>query len=95
MDLNDLLNIDIKNLADKKYEVLKEHAINKLKEIIIFLENDELQYVANLLSFSPAGDDMGCDNYFIDFSYNTTEMMDLADILYKLAELKNVEIHLD
>lgn len=92
MDLNDVLKLDIKNLANEQYKALKQHTISKLEEIILLLKEDKLQDVFNRLKFSPDGDGWGSENYFINFSYNETEKMDLENILSKMAELKNIKI---
>lgn len=95
MDLNDVLNLDIKTLSNAQYEALKKHTIERLNEVINLLNEDKLQEIAYLLKFSRDGDGWGSENYFIDFSYNDTECMDLGEILLKMAKLKNLEIDLD
>ena len=91
MNLNDILNLDIKNLSNKQYDALKKHTINKLEEVISYLKLDDLQGVYNLLEFSADGDGWGSENYFINFSYKE-EPMDLNDILHNMECLKNIEI---
>ena len=95
MSLEELLNLNIQNLTDAKYEALKKHTINKLNNVINLLEKDELQKIAFLLSYSDAGDGWGNENYFINFGYNDTDILDLGEILIQMASLKNIEIDLD
>lgn len=95
MDLNDVLNLDIKTLSNAQYEALKKHTIERLNKVINLLNEDKLQKIAYLLKFSDSGDGWGSENYFIDFSYNDNECMDLGEILLKMAKLKNIEIDLD
>ena len=91
MNLNDILNLDIKNLSNKQYDALKEHTIKILEEVISYLKLDDLQGVYDLLEFSPDGDGWGAENYFINFTYNS-EPMDLNDIIDLMSRLKNIEI---
>jgi len=95
MDLNDVLNLDIRALSNAQYEALKKHTIERLNKVINLLNEDKLQEIAYLLKISCAGVGWGSENYFIDFSYNDTECMDLGEILLKMARLKNIEIDLD
>jgi hypothetical protein len=95
INLDDLLNIDIENLANAQYDALKKHTIDKLRLVIELLEIDDLQGVADLLKFSPDGDGWGSENHFIDFSYNDRYNRDLGDILEQMASLKNEKIKLE
>ena len=92
MGETNIMDIDVNNLQQKQYEYLLNHAIKILDEIKDDLKNGRLQNVLDRLKFSPAGDCMVFDNYFINFSYRKNERMDLADILNKMANLSNYDL---
>lgn len=67
-----------------KYNRLKKEVIEKLQLFIKYIENDELEKAESMLDYSPAGDDMGCDNDFIYFDGkdeygNTKDLGDMVD----------------
>ena len=90
MNLENILNLDIKNLKREQYRALKKHTINRLEEIINYLKVDDLEGVLNMMKYSPSGDEMGCDNYFINFSFkedydeNPMDLMDIIDLMKNL-----------
>ena len=73
-----------------KYTKCKENAINLLKKVITLLQNSEYEEIVELTAYSPAGDDMGCDNDYINFGscYGTTE----SDILSLCGYLRDLNI---
>lgn len=93
MELDDVLNLDLDNLADMKYKALKKHTIKVLKKITELIENDKLEEAEKMLANSPAGDCMGCDNNYINFEYrikipNYDDGMDIGRVLEDLENLK-------
>ena len=90
MDIKELMGIDIDNLAEKQFYALKEHTIGILKNIINLLEEENFIEIPNMLSYSPSGDGYGCDNYFINFSYDEQFTADLYDRIDELIRLKNI-----
>jgi hypothetical protein len=88
IDLYELMQTKPEELAKIQYEKLKEHTINRLRKIINLIENDAFDEVRNKLTFSPAGDGMGSDHWFIDFDYGSTEM-DLMEVINVLENLKS------
>ena len=87
-----IMDINVNNLKNKQYEFLKNNTKCILNNILTYLEANNLQLIQNTLCYSPAGDGYGCDNYFINFSYKSGEIMDLQDILELMADLKGIEL---
>jgi hypothetical protein len=88
IDLYELMQTKPEELAKIQYEKLKEYTINTLTKIINLVENDAFEEVRKKLSYSPAGDGMGSDHWFIDFDYGSTEM-DLMEVINILEDLKS------
>ena len=77
------------NILDTNIEKLKQDQLKALQEQIkkvfdeiyrLFLEGKYKEIEEKYIKYSPAGDCMGCENYFINFSWND-EIMDISDIL--------------
>jgi len=81
-----------KEINKIKFTKVKEFAINRLKTIVNLLENDKFDEISQYTTYSPAGDYMGCDNNYIDFSeiggYESLDINQLSD------ELKNLKSQL-
>jgi hypothetical protein len=88
---DNIMDLDVTNLANKQYEYLKKHSIKILETIIDNLNNDKLQDIYDMLIFSSSGDGWGSENYYINFSYNN-EPMDIEEIIHKMAKLKNIKL---
>ena len=77
-----------KEINKIKFTKLKEFAINRLKTIANLIEKDKFDEIAKFTQFSPSGDDMGCDNNYIDFSeicgYGSLDILELASELQNL-----------
>ena len=82
-------DIEIKRI---KYNKLKKRVIERLKTITEMIENEEYDDVKNYLTVSPAGDGMGCENSYIDFSdiviLDEYDGTDLGNIISELIKLK-------
>lgn len=87
-----ILDTNIEKLKQDQSKALKEHITNVFNDILAKINKGNYQEIVDkYLKFSPAGDDMGCDNYFINFSWNE-ERKDISDVLEMLAELDNKKI---
>jgi hypothetical protein len=88
--LINLLETDPDNLYRKQLDGLKEHAVNVLKNIINLIEKEEFTKIEDLTEYSPAGDDMGCNNNFINFSPGGKEddSWDIMEITEKMQSIK-------
>jgi hypothetical protein len=73
---------DINKLRNKK---VKEYAISILHKVIEAIESNDLDSIQEYLSYSPSGDDMGCDNTFIDFGGVAGSSMDIKDLFQYLS----------
>jgi len=88
MDLYELMETEPEELAQLKYEKLKEHTLRILVEIKDLIENDAFNEIRKKLIFNPAGDYMGTSHCYIDFDYGNGEM-DLNEIINLLEFFKN------
>lgn len=84
--IEELLSLDIDNLAERQYEALKEDTCEKLNRIIKLIKNDEIEEITNLIAFSPAGDGWGSDNHYIEF-VNGSDIGEVIDLLMRLREI--------
>lgn len=89
-NIKKLLAVNPDTLRSEQYCALKEHGLNVLKNVIKLLENDEINEIDKLLSYSPAGDDMGTSVHYINFDFSSDEYSDndIGDFLRKLDSLK-------
>lgn len=84
--LNSLKDAGIKEseadkIVNKRYkEAVKAAVIAHLENIITYIEKDRVSDLNKVIGFSPAGDDMGCDNNYIDFT-NICGLEDIGDVI--------------
>lgn len=83
-----IMDLNIENLAKEQYNYLKDHTIKTLLNVIEDLENDNFKSLEKRLVWSPAGDGMGEDNYYINFGYKEGMETDLHEIIDEMASLK-------
>lgn len=84
--VEDLLSLDIDNLAEAQYNALKEDTCERLSRIIDLIRKDKIEEIRELIEFSPAGDAWGMDNYYIKF-VNELDIGDIIDSLIRLREI--------
>ena len=74
-----------------KFNAIKSAVIKRLKGIIGLIESDKYDEIKKYTAWSPAGDDMGLDNNFIDFGFvvNESSSMDIIEITNMLKEYGN------
>lgn len=77
-----------KEINKIKFTKLKEFAVKRLQNIANLIENDKFEEIPKFTAFSPAGDGMGCDNNYIDFSeiagYASLDILELSNELQNL-----------
>lgn len=79
---------DAKELIKNKYkETLREVVVQHLIDIANTISTKQYDVVKEFISFSPAGDECGCDNYFIDFS-KVCGCKDIGQVMNELLEGK-------
>lgn len=77
-----ILDTNIDQLKKDQLEALTEHVEKTLNEIVfLFKERQFTTIRQRFVEYSPAGDDMGCENNFINFAWNEGEIKDIEDIL--------------
>lgn len=93
LDSLGLLNKETrKALAIKHKNNLKKHVIERLKVVQNLISEEKNYALKDMLSFSPAGDGYGCDNYFIDFSEDgDSDALDINDVV-TIIDYFNTEI---
>lgn len=80
-------NATIQALAEKQKKELKRLAIERLEKVKQLIQNEELKELKEMISFSPAGDGYGCDNYFIDFGIEGDGgAVDINDVIELIEE---------
>jgi len=87
-DIQDIMELDVHNLAHRQYAALKNHATTLLGLVTKLIREDDYDTLLEYISFSPAGDDMGTEHHFIDFEINSKEETDIGDVIEKLKRLK-------
>jgi hypothetical protein len=86
MNLEELMKIDINNLAQKQYKAYEQHVIDildNIKKCIIEKRFNDIKTFESRL-----GDGYGDDNTCIDFGYKGMEEMDISDVINKLKSLE-------
>lgn len=86
MNIKELMEIDVTNLADTQHNALKNHTVGILETVIRLIEEEEYEAVKGYIYYSPSGDAYGEENYFINLGYNG--VADINDILTELTTLK-------
>lgn len=87
-----ILDTDINTLKKDQMKALEEHFLLVLDDIKSLFKEHRFQDIENkYVLFSPAGDCMGSDDYFINFSWNSKEK-DIMDILHMAKELTKDEV---
>ena len=81
-----LLCLDIDNLARAQYNALKEDTCERLNCIINLIKEDKLEEIEELIEYSPAGDAWGSDNYYIKF----INEFDIGEVLNSLKRLREI-----
>ena len=85
-DIKEILQLTPDTLAAQQHTALKNHVIQRIKAFNHLISDEKYEEALTLLSYSPAGDDHGCDNQYLDFSETGQE--DIGDVLSKLSSLK-------
>lgn len=90
LSFDEILNLDIDNMKKIKYNAIKREVLHKLKTFAEHIEEDQLDEAEKMLSWSPAGDDMGYDNYFLSFGKRSeiNDEYDLGDMIERMKECK-------
>lgn len=77
-----ILDTNINQLKKDQLEALTEHVEKTLNEIMFLFKERQFNKIKDrFIKYSPAGDDMGCDNHFINFAWNDDETKDILDII--------------
>jgi len=83
------LNVSDKEIARMRHDKLNEHVLAILEQVVEHVENMNYTKVKKHAIYSPAGDEAGSDNYFINFGgCSTEEYMDISEVCDQLEMLK-------
>ena len=91
MEIDEIMKIDVSNLAETQFNALKKHVIEKLVKVADIINRSRpgdsvVDKVEKMVSFSPAGDGYGLDNHFIDFGYGG-ENLDVIQVAENIEKL--------
>lgn len=71
-----------------QYDKIKEHVLHVLATVASLIEKESFDKIDKVVAYSPAGDEMGCDNYFIDFGEvlgdDSFDIIEVKDLLKRL-----------
>ncbi len=85
----DIMRVSVDTLIQEQIEFLKSWVADKLKTIETLWEEENYKEIENMLGFSPGGDEMGEDNYFINFGYGDGSLAkDIKRIIDEINALK-------
>jgi hypothetical protein len=86
-----LLDTTPESLARLQLDGIKDHTVNILKRVIFLIEKGYYGDIGTMLVRSPAGDCMGTDHHFIDFSWNpnSDDGLDIAEVVELLEQLQS------
>ena len=83
-----LLEVGIENLKQKQYEALLEHAVAKLNKVKSLLLGGKFEELGDMLGYSAAGNELGQNNYCINFDFSDEKFDDIQDLINKLQDLR-------
>jgi hypothetical protein len=87
MDLKNILAVRPETLAQEQEKALADFTSGRLCEIAALISAGAYEQVKSYLAYSPAGDDMGCDNSYISFK-DETGLEDIGEVIDRLIELE-------
>jgi hypothetical protein len=89
MNLNELLDIEAKDLKKAKFEAIKTHIIKTLHQVQLAVEVDEYdELLSDMCNKVPTDPIVDGDVTFIEFGFGNQYPMDIADIIKLLQEYK-------
>jgi hypothetical protein len=87
-DIQKIMGLSVQNLAKEQHTALKGHVVKVIKSVLKIIEDEKYEEVGNFLADSPSGDGYGCDNSYVDFSYEKNTCLDIEEVVAKLISLK-------
>lgn len=87
MKLHELMRMQPEDLAGKQHDALKAATLSILANITKMIKTEQYADIPQFLSHSPGGDDMGCDNDYIEFDFGLRED-DIGCVVETLEKLK-------
>ena len=85
MSLNDLLATTPESLASTQYEALRDSVLSQLDTLKELIIAGDFKGVEDMAQYSPSGDCMGRENYYIEFACG-----DIGDTCTKLESLAKI-----
>lgn len=85
--LKKLLGTKPEELAQLQHDELKEYTLGQLRKFTKLIEGGSYEAADAMLRYSPAGDDMGCDNNYLPIEVLGGDAFDLGDALEALTDL--------
>lgn len=88
MNVKEFLKVDADTLKKQQFEVLKQAVVEHIERVRNLVQQEEWESIEGLLSFSPSGDCMGCDNHYISFDHLVGRDADISEVIEKLKRLQ-------
>lgn len=93
MELKELMQTSVENLAEKQHDKLKQHVLNIINKLELYIDNEQYDKVEDMTFSSPAGDGYGLDNNCINFDYGNKNQYreGILDIMEVVEDLQNLK----
>ena len=94
-DIKKLMSLTPESLAEEQHVTLRDAVVKYIQEFANDIKREHYSKALSKLAFSPAGDCLGCENEYLDFSWAMEEPyggngVDVGDVLNRLEELKKI-----
>ena len=84
------LGISKSEIDKLKLKELKEKSIQILRKVAELIKKEEFDKLEPYIRWSPSGDDMGCENHYINFGEIIgTESLDIEELFKMMNDLKS------
>lgn len=88
---SDIMSVNINNLKQKQHDFIKKHTLDILAQVVANIKSGDYVGAQEYLESSPSGDGYGCDNEYIDFTWegapDLPDGYDIGTMLGYLMEL--------
>jgi len=79
------------SIVSSRYkEALKQVVTDRLELVVSLIKDDKYKELSEFCSYSPAGDCMGCDNVYINFS-DACDIKDIGDFIHTMDKDVNMK----
>lgn len=86
-----IMDINPESLAQQQEAYLANGAATILEEIASLIRKRDYKEVSKRYSYSPAGDEAGCENHYIHFTSLHPTLEDIEQVVTRLIALKHIQ----